>query len=295
MKTSDSRSESNAQLSGPAGAGASWQGTSMPLRIPYSIYFMPVFWFAMSNSTQFDGWTAVALFIIIHVLLYPSAIGYNYYFADEQADFPVLHRLTGLGAELFWLVMLFDFMAVLSAWFISPVLAMLTLIYALGSKTHGIAKPWLQRLPSLGTAIVSVFQGAFVYGMVLIGLEEEINEAQLVYAGISSLFIAGIYPLSHIGQWASNIKSAKRMLATFVYAGLMFFIAICALIVMYIAYDRYVDAALFLTGILGPGIYFLRWWRLVKLDRDHANQQNANNLQSLASLTATLAFVAMMW
>src|SRR5690606_29083186 len=148
MKTSDSRSESNAQLSGPAGAGASWQGTSMPLRIPYSIYFMPVFWFALSNIDEFDGWTALALFIIIHILLYPSAIGYNYYFAEEQADFPVLHRLTGLGAELLWLVMLFDTMAVLSAWFISPAVAMMALVYALVSKTHGVAQRWLQRLPA---------------------------------------------------------------------------------------------------------------------------------------------------
>ena len=59
--------------------------TLILLRFPFSIYLLPVFLFAVSQSQQINGVKALFVFFILHLLIYPSSNGYNSYM-DQDTD-----------------------------------------------------------------------------------------------------------------------------------------------------------------------------------------------------------------
>ena len=53
------------------------------LRIPFSLYLMPVFWFGLSALRgPWSGGRAAAVFGVLHLLAYPASNGYNSYYDD---------------------------------------------------------------------------------------------------------------------------------------------------------------------------------------------------------------------
>ncbi|WP_240731627.1 hypothetical protein [Hymenobacter radiodurans] len=57
------------------------------LRIPFSVYLMPVFWFGLSALRQpCSPWRAVGVFVVLHVLAYPASNGYNSYYDRDEGS-----------------------------------------------------------------------------------------------------------------------------------------------------------------------------------------------------------------
>ena len=53
------------------------------MRIPFSIFLMPVFWFALIPIEDIPIAKSVFIFFLIHVLIYPASNGYNSYFDKD--------------------------------------------------------------------------------------------------------------------------------------------------------------------------------------------------------------------
>lgn len=85
------------------------------MRIPFSVYLMPVFWFALSAAENFSVINAVWVFIIIHFFVYPASNGYNCYFDRDEGSIGGLKNPPRVNKELFWLVVIFDLIAVIGA------------------------------------------------------------------------------------------------------------------------------------------------------------------------------------
>ena len=49
------------------------------LRFHFSFFLMPLYWFALSQVATIQTRDAVFIFIILHLLVYPSSNGYNSY------------------------------------------------------------------------------------------------------------------------------------------------------------------------------------------------------------------------
>ena len=47
------------------------------LRLPFSFFLMPVYWFALSQVVEKDWTRAILIFVILHLLVYPASNGYN--------------------------------------------------------------------------------------------------------------------------------------------------------------------------------------------------------------------------
>ncbi|WP_223285001.1 hypothetical protein [Hymenobacter qilianensis] len=57
------------------------------LRIPFSVYLMPVFWFGLSALREpFSLWRAAGVFVVLHVLAYPASNGYNSYYDRDEGS-----------------------------------------------------------------------------------------------------------------------------------------------------------------------------------------------------------------
>ena len=86
------------------------------LRIPFSIYLMPVFWFGLSALRgPWSGWRALGVFVVLHLLAYPASNGYNSYYDKDEGSIGGLKTPPKVTPELLHLVWAFDVLAVAGA------------------------------------------------------------------------------------------------------------------------------------------------------------------------------------
>lgn len=281
---------------------SSWRSAFVLMRIPFSVFLMPVFWFALSNAGDFEAWDAFWVFIIIHVFLYPASNGYNSYFDKDEESVGGLKSPPPVNDELFKLVMIFDGLAVFGAWLISPLFSMMALVYTMVSKAYSIDKIRLKQYPVISTTVVTVFQGAFTYGMVLIGLDEPIGETQMMYAAISTFLISGSYPLTQIYQHKEDEERGDKTLSmmlgikgTFIFSAIMFSVGFAGLMICYFFEDRFTDMILMGLASLPIAYYFTRWMYLSWQDEDHVNHRNTMNMNAIASLSLSATFIVLMF
>src|SRR5215510_10286807 len=55
------------------------------LRIPFSFFLSPIYFFALAQVPEINWFNAVVIFIILHFLIYPASNGYNSYM-DRDTD-----------------------------------------------------------------------------------------------------------------------------------------------------------------------------------------------------------------
>ncbi|MDX5481218.1 MAG: prenyltransferase, partial [Hymenobacteraceae bacterium] len=70
------------------------------MRIPFSLYLMPVYWFALSTVSGFALWRAVAVFLVLHLLVYPASNGYNSYHDRDEGSIGGLKQPPKVTHEL---------------------------------------------------------------------------------------------------------------------------------------------------------------------------------------------------
>ncbi|WP_242478920.1 UbiA family prenyltransferase [Hymenobacter lapidiphilus] len=202
------------------------------LRIPFSVYLMPVFWFGLSALPgPFSIGRAVGVFVVLHLLAYPASNGYNSYYDRDEGSIGGLRTPPKVSPELLHLVWLFDALAVAGGWLLSPIFAGLVAVYLLVSKAYSYEGIRLKKYPLLSTAVVVVFQGAYTFLMTQVGVGADqgqlLTPDNLLLALVSSLFLAGSYPLTQVYQHAEDARRGDRTLSlrlgirgTFVFAGL---------------------------------------------------------------------------
>src|SRR4029077_18349443 len=63
------------------------KSTIQLLRLHFSFFLMPVYWFALGQVGDKDRVRAFLIFIILHLLVYPASNGYNSYM--DRDDSPI--------------------------------------------------------------------------------------------------------------------------------------------------------------------------------------------------------------
>lgn len=275
------------------------------MRIPFSVYLMPVYWFALSVA---DGYTlvrAVGVFLILHLLVYPASNGYNSYHDRDEDSIGGLKRPPQVTEELFHLVLLFDVAAVLLSFWLSPLFALLVALYLLVSKAYSDKDIRLKKYPIISTLIVTFFQGAFTFAMVQIGagleLEQVLVGNNLLFALVSTLFLCGSYPLTQIYQHREDSRRGDRTLSlllgirgTFLFAGSALGLGAALLLGLYLATDQLRNAPIFLICTAPIVFFFVRWvvrsWR----KPSEVNYENTMRMNKISSLCISLAFILML-
>ena len=60
------------------------------LRIPFSFFLMPVFFFSLSQVPEINYAKALLIFIILHFIMYPASNGYNSYMDNDEESIGML-------------------------------------------------------------------------------------------------------------------------------------------------------------------------------------------------------------
>lgn len=275
------------------------------LRIPFSVYLMPVYWFALSALRgPFSPGRAVAVFVVLHLLAYPASNGYNSWFDRDEGSIGGLERPPQVTPELWRLVVLFDVLAVLGALLIGWWFALLLTVYLLVSKAYSYDRIRLKKYPIISTLVVVVFQGAFTFLMTQVGVGANPHEIHapdnLLLALVSSLFLCGSYPLTQVYQHQEDRRRGDQTLSlllgirgTFVFAGLGLLAG--ALVLGYAYWQRaeLPNLAIFMAATLPVVVLFTRWVLAVWQDPSAADFRRTMRMNQVSSLCLSAAFILM--
>jgi 1,4-dihydroxy-2-naphthoate octaprenyltransferase len=276
------------------------------LRLPFSLFLMPVFWFGLSALREPFSWgRAAAAFAILHLLVYPASNGYNSYYDRDEGSIGGLAAPPPVTPELIHLVWLFETLALLAALLLGWPFAAMVVVYILISRAYSYGGIRLKKYPLLSTVVVVIFQGAFTFLMAQVGAgasqAQLLEPSNLQLALVSTLFLCGSYPLTQIYQHQEDARRGDRTLSlrlgirgTFVFAagGLLAGAALMAL--TYWQRDEPRSLLLFLVAT-GPVVaLFGRWAWLAWRDPALANFTWTMRMNKVSSVCLSLAFIAVL-
>ncbi|MBC7448012.1 MAG: prenyltransferase [Hymenobacteraceae bacterium] len=312
------------------------------LRIPFSVYLMPVFWFALAfvpiscseTAQSFDAtfeWDAspaqaLAVFLILHLLVYPASNGFNSWHDRDTGPIGGLAAPPPPPPVLLPLVRALDVAAFALALLLDMRFAGLLLAYILVSRAYSAPPLRLKARPYLGTAAVVIFQGFVTYLAVQAGsgvASDYLFSAFNLTAGAGvSLLLLGSYPLTQIYQHAEDAARGDRTLSralgvagTFRFARLIGLLGAAYVVGLgWLPLPRFPDRSLWLLlqesvpGIPGlrlivvfglwmlPTALYVALWERRAAAGQPPTHADAMGLNKLASLSVSAFFgLAVLW
>ena len=276
------------------------------MRLPFSLFLMPVFWFGLSALPGPFGWgRALGAFVVLHLLVYPASNGYNSYYDRDEGSIGGLKAPPKVTPELLTLVRLFDALALGGALLLGWGFALLVAVYLLVSKAYSYEGIRLKKYPLLSTVVVVVFQGAFTFLMAQVGVGAGpavlFEKTNLLLALVSSLFLCGSYPLTQIYQHQEDARRGDRTLSlrlgirgTFVFAAGGLLAGALLLGVTYWQRGEVQNLLIFLVAT-GPVVaLFSRWAWLAWRDPALANFTWTMRMNQVSSVCLSAAFIGML-
>ncbi len=273
------------------------------MRIPFSVFLMPVYWFALSSLPSFNHNKAIWVFLILHLLVYPASNGYNSYFDKDEGSIGGLKNPPKVTQKLFWLVLLFDSLAILFSFLlVSLEFTSGIFIYLLVSKAYSYDKIRLKKYPIISTLVVIIFQGFFTFIVVQLGCEatpaQIMQRSNLIFALVSTLFLCGSYPLTQVYQHQEDAHRGDRTLSlflgikgTFLFSAVSLLVGTSLLIWNYLTKNQETSIYIFLV-CTGPVLFiFSKWFWQVNNDTTAANFENTMRMNKVSSLCISLTFI----
>lgn len=286
----------------PSTSLSDWKSAFRLMRIPFSIYLMPVFWMALSLTTLPFTLNALFVFLIIHLFVYPASNGYNSWHDRDESSIGGLKQPPRVTSELFWLVLLFDTMGLVFSWLISPLFFTGILVYMLVSKAYSQPTIRLKKYPILSAGVVSVFQGFWMFLTVQVGVgyptDRILTPLNLGFAGIATLFLLGSYPLTQVYQHAEDSKRGDRTLSlllgitgTFLFSRIVLGIAGFSLSLLLFLFTGPWNAVVFIAGMIPVLAYFELWFSRVRDNHSEADFENTMWMNRWSSVSLSLVFI----
>lgn len=236
------------------------------LRLPFSLLLMPVFLFAVSQTKHPDFMQTLLLFLVIHVLVYPSSNAYNSYIDQDESSIGGVENPPKATKELYYITLLLDFLALGICAFISINLSLLILGYILVSRAYSSKTIRLKKHAITSYLVVMVFQGAYVFLLTQYG----IGDFKPITNGFAwqacTFIIGGIYPITQIYQHQADAQNGDYTISmkvgikgTFKLSLIMFLIAGLLLFLHFYYTENLLHFFLFLL-FLSPVAAYFSWW-----------------------------------
>ena len=281
------------------------RSTVQLLRLPFSIFLMPVFWFALSqvDPDQRDWKRALLIFVILHGLIYPASNGYNSYMDRDSGPIGGLEHPPAPSGQLFRLTLGMDVLAVLLGVLISWYFVAGLFIYILASRAYSYRGIRLKKYPIIGWLTVVSCQGALIFFIVFQGSHYSNNlssslEVPVDAMIVSSLLLGSFYPLTQIYQHEEDRRDGVRTLSmmlgyrgSFIFTGLLYLIAFLLLAWYFFSTLQFTQFYELATCMLPVVVYFFSWAFKVWKDPAQANYAHSIRMNVLGSMCLNVGFV----
>ena len=278
------------------------KSTIQLLRFHFSIFLMPVYLFALTQLVNINWFRATAVFIILHLLVYPASNGYNSYMDRDETPIGGLKNPLQPTKQLFYTSVALDVIAVTASLMISWYFAAGIMLYIMASRAYSYRGIRLKQYPVIGYATVVVFQGAVTYWLVYHGSSEALyTKASVSGMMAASLLIGGFYPLTQIYQHKADKEDGVETISyqlgykgTFIFCAIVYSLAMAFLGYTFLSsllIAQFVVLLLFFLPIL---VYFFWWAAKVWKDEAAADFKNTMRMNILASTCTNLGFITIL-
>lgn len=266
---------------------------------------MPVFLFALSQSEIINIAKSLVLFLILHLLVYPSSNGYNSYMDRDEGSIGGIKNPPKTPKALFGVSVFMDIIAILiTAIWIDLKIAALVTAYVLISRAYSFRGIRLKKYPIAGFLTVAIFQGAIIYIMVYLTNAPTYElSSNLIYGSLISFFLMGSgYPLTQIYQHkqdkADGVKTISMILGikgTFLFSGISFFILGLAMCLHLLIHKQNLNEAVLFLLILSPVVlFFTSWMKKTFNNKAHANFENTMKMNKIGAWSMNLFFTLLL-
>ena len=276
--------------------------TLLHLRFFFSVFLLPVFFFALSQAPEIKVNSAILTFIIWHLLVYPASNGYNSYFDKDEGSIALIEKPPPVDKSLYYFSLALDFIALILTIYVGWFLFFSVFIYEAFSKMYSHPSIRLKKYPFISFLIVFVFQGAFVFWSTYVSVSG-INifygwNLNFTLAGlICSCLIGATYPLTQVYQHEEDSKRGDKTLSlilgirgSFYFSAGLFLLSGILLFTYWYRLDLLNNFWLFLI-LSGPVFtLFISWFIKVYQNPAHANFKNMSRMTLLSGLLMLIYF-----
>jgi 1,4-dihydroxy-2-naphthoate octaprenyltransferase len=278
------------------------------LRLPFSFFLMPVYWFALGQVVDNRSWgRALLIFFLLHFLVYPASNGYNSLMDRDTTPIGGLRNPLQPTRQLLWVTLGMDILALLLGFFISLYFVAGLAVYILASRAYSYRGIRLKKYPFAGYLTVITCQGALIFFLVYHGSHKPEALAESLQAPVEamvacSLLLGGFYPLTQIYQHEADRQDGVKTLSlvlgyrgSFIFTGLVYSVAFLLLAHYFLTTLQIREFQVLATCMLPVVVYFFVW--AVKVWRDPAEASYANTMRMnlIASVCTNAAFIAVLW
>lgn len=272
------------------------------LRIPFSFFLSPIYFFALAQVPDIDWPKALLVFIILHFLVYPASNGYNSYMDRDTGSIGGLEKPPPPSKELFITTIVLDITGILASLLISPLFAAVMILYIAASKAYSYRGIRLKKLPVTGYFVVIIFQGALTFWLVYYGSNTG-NRLDIPWQGmvICALLIGGFYPLTQIYQHQQDLDDGVATISyklgyngTFIFCAIVYlgaFLFMAQFFIIQGQQNKLLMVSIFFIPII---VYFMKWFAQVRKDKQAANFRNTMYMNWLAATCTNTAFLILL-
>lgn len=277
------------------------RSTIQLLRIHFSLFLLPVYLFALSELHDINWTNAILVFIVLHLLVYPSSNGYNSYMDRDITPIGGLASPLLPTKQLFNTTVILDIIALVLSIYISQLFALGILLYIIASRAYSYRGIRLKKFPFIGFLTVFIFQGAVIFYISFHAIhEDQTYIVPILPCIISSFLIAVLYPLTQIYQHEADQKDGVTTISyklgikgTFIFSMFLFLIATFLLYLRFQKLNKMNHFSLYLLIMMPVVLFFLYWmWKTWK-NPEAANFKNSLLMNLLSTICTTIFFILM--
>jgi 1,4-dihydroxy-2-naphthoate octaprenyltransferase len=272
------------------------------LRIPFSFFLSPIYFFTLAQVPHIDWFKAGLIFFILHFLIYPASNGYNSCMDRDTESIGGLEKPPPPSRELFWVTVVLDTAGILLSLLIGPVFTGMILLYIGASKAYSYRGIRLKKFPVIGYLVVILFQGAATFWLVYYGSNIEPGFT-VPWQGmlICALLVGGFYPLTQIYQHKQDLRDGVTTISyklgytgTFIFCTLIYALAWVFMAQFFISNNQEIKLLMIGIFFLPVIVYFIRWFLRVRKNSQAASFKNTMRMNWLAATCTNLSFIILL-
>lgn len=278
------------------------KSTIQLLRIPFSFFLMPVYWFALSVTEEINFTRAILVFVLLHALLYPASNGYNSYNDRDTESIGGLANPLQPTKQLYYITLALDVIGVAFSFLVSNVFAGCFLFFIISSRLYSWRGLRLKQYPIFGYLLVISNQGALVFFAIAHGVSSNLTmDVPFVLLLGAGLLIGGFYPITQIYQHVQDKNDGVTTISillgkrgTFIFCGILYLLAFICLFLYFqskMMLPKFWAIQLFFIPVV---VFFLYWMVAVWKNPAKADYKNTMRMVWLASTCTNLAFITLL-
>jgi 1,4-dihydroxy-2-naphthoate octaprenyltransferase len=272
------------------------------LRIPFSFFLSPVYFFSLAQVPHIHRGKAALIFFILHFLIYPASNGYNSYMDRDTKSIGGLENPPPPSRELYITTVFLDIAGILLSLLISPLFAFVMLFYIGASKAYSYRGIRIKKLPITGYLLVIIFQGAVTFWLVYYGSNSD-NSLFVPWQGmaICALLIGGFYPLTQIYQHQQDLDDGVVTISyklgyrgTFIFCAIVYMLAFLLMAQFFIIQQEQGKLLMVSIFFIPVIVYFIVWFLRVSKNTQAADFKNTMIMNWLAASCTNISFISLL-